>query len=214
MTYSNPTRKWSDVANNVRRSFGDESGVQLEDGDMLRWINEGQHEICRQNRVLKRRATMLAVEMQSTYTLDFQREILQIESLRVNGVRLQPTDFTVVDANLGDYPADAQGDPSLWYKWGNEIVLWPAPKAEVPIEIYYTGAPEWADVWDLSRVLEIPDNYFLPLVDYVMSRAHEMDDNQQSQQMSIQLYADRMSTMNDEERGGQTLSFPTINVVD
>jgi hypothetical protein len=32
--------------------------------------------------------------------------------------------------------------------------------------------------------------------------------------VSIKQYADRMTSMNDEERGGQSLTFQTINLVD
>jgi len=48
----------------------------------------------------------------------------------------------------------------------------------------------------------------------VMAKAHEMDDDPQSQQLSTQLYAERLNSMNDEERNGQALSFQTLTIVD
>ena len=38
-----------DVANRVKRTFGDESGVQVTDDDIIRWVNDAQLEISRQN---------------------------------------------------------------------------------------------------------------------------------------------------------------------
>lgn len=214
MSYAAPTRTWGEVRQEVLRSFGDESGVQLEDDDLIRWINSGQYEICRQNKVLKLRGTQNAVPGQATYSLDLPRDIIQIESIRLGDVRLIPTEFTTIDANLDEYPADAKGSPKLWYKWGNEVTLWPGPKTTEALTIYFTGAPVRHPNYDPARLLEVPDEYYLPLVDFIMSKAHEMDDNSDSQQISTQLYAERMAAMNDEERAGQTLTFQTITIVD
>lgn len=214
MSFAPPTKTWGDVAANVRRSFGDESGVQLEDGDLGRWINQGQYEIARQNKVLKAKGVTPAIPGQSNYTLALGKPILQIESVRLGDVRLVPTDFTTVDANLEEYPADAKGSPSIWYRWGDEIVLWPMPKISETLSIYFTAAPTQLPAYDAAHMLELPDEYFLPLVDFCMSKAHEMDDNLQSQEASVKLYSERMASMNDEARGGQSLTFPTINIVD
>lgn len=214
MSYAEPSRTWGDVATNVRRSFGDESGVQLEDGDLLRWINEGQYEIARQNKVLKAKGSTNTLPGQSNYELSLGKPILQIESVRYGNKRLIPTEFTTVDANFEEYPVDAKGDPRIWYRWGEEIVLWPTPKASSVLEVYFTAAPPTETDLDPDRVLAIPDDYFLPLIDFCMAKAHEMDDNPQSQEVSIKQYAERMTSMNDESRGGQTLAFQTITIVD
>lgn len=214
MGFAPPTKTWGDVAANIRRSFGDESGVQLEDGDLTRWINQGQYEIARQNKVLKAKATSSTMPGQSSYVLSVGKPILQIESVRINENRLIPTEFTTVDANYEEYPKDAEGDPRIWYRWGDEIVIWPAPKSAQPLNIYFTAAPAAYPNFDANQMLELPDEYYLPLLDFCMAKAHEMDDNPQSQELSIKQYADRMTSMNDEERGGQSLTFQTITIVD
>lgn len=214
MSYAPPTRTWGDVAANVRRSFGDESGVQLEDGDLLRWINQGQYEIARQNKILKSKGLTTTMPGQASYVLNLGQPILQIESVRFGEKRLVPTEFTTVDANFEEYPSDAKGDPQIWYRWGDEVVLWPTPKTSEALRIYFTAAPTQETLFDEERLLVIPDDYFLPLVDFCMAKAHEMDDNPQSQELSIKMYADRMTSMNDESRGGQTLTYQTITIVD
>lgn len=214
MSYAPPTKTWGDVAANVRRSFGDESEVQLEDGDLGRWISQGQYEIARQNKLLKSKGVTSTLPGQANYVLELGKPIMQIESVRYGSVRLIPTEFTTVDANYDEYPADAGGDPRIWYHWGNEVVLWPVPKKAVQLSIYFTAAPSSTTEYVATNKLEIPDDYFLPLVDFCMAKAHEMDDNAQSQEISIKQYADRMTAMNDEARGGQTLTFQTITIVD
>lgn len=214
MGYAAPTKTWGDVVANVRRSFGDESGVQLEEGDLLRWINQGQYEIARQNKILKAKGVSTTMPGQSSYTLSLGKPIMQIESVRCGDRRLVPTEFTTIDANLEEYPSTATGEPRLWYRWGDEVVIWPTPAAAEQLSIYFTAAPAAKTSYDANKLLEITDEYFLPLIDFCMAKAHEMDDNPQSQEVSIKQYADRMTSMNDEERGGQSLTFQTINLVD
>lgn len=214
MTFAPPTKTWGDVAQNIRRSFGDESGVQLEDGDIVRWINQGQYEIARQNKILKATGSTTTMPGQSNYELSLGKPVLQIESIRYGKTRLIPTEFTTVEANLEEYPENAEGDPRIWYRWGDEVVLWPSPKKAEYLKVYFTAAPPQHATMDVDRELDIPDTYFLPLVDFCMAKAHEMDDNPQSQEVSIKQYADRMTSMNDEERGGQSLTFQTITIVD
>jgi len=207
MGYAAPTKTWGDVVANVRRSFGDESGVQLEEGDLLRWINQGQYEIARQNKILKAKGVSTTMPGQSSYTLALGKPIMQIESVRCGDRRLVPTEFTTIDANLEEYPVTATGEPRLWYRWGDEVVIWPTPAAAEQLSIYFTAAPAAEASYDANKLLEITDEYFLPLIDFCMAKAHEMDDNPQSQEVSIKQYADRMTSMNDEERGGQSLIF-------
>lgn len=214
MSYSAPTRTWGDVAAALRRQFGDESGVQVEEGDVLRWINQGQAEIARANKVLKAKGTQTTIANQATYSLAMGKNILQVESIRYDGNRLEPTEFTTIDANLDAYPKTAPGDPALWYRWGTQITLWPTPKAAATLDVFFTALPVLWETFDADRVLEIPDTYFQPLLDFVLSKAHEMDDDGGAQQSSYQQYSDRMAAMNDEERPTQKLSYPKINDVE
>ena len=39
------TKTVSDIATDVKRTFGDEAGVQVNDTDIARWINSAQIEI-------------------------------------------------------------------------------------------------------------------------------------------------------------------------
>jgi hypothetical protein len=42
----------TDIAVRVKRTFGDEAGVQIVDDDIIRWINEAQEEITNDNQGL------------------------------------------------------------------------------------------------------------------------------------------------------------------
>ena len=79
MSYNIPTKTGLDVAAAVKRTFGDESGVQLVDNDIVNWINQAQVHIASSTRVLKTKATTSLISGQNTYSLaealDFCEEV-------------------------------------------------------------------------------------------------------------------------------------------
>jgi hypothetical protein len=54
--YSPPTRTVGEVIKDVTRKFGDEAGIELENADIVRWINDAMDTIVARNNVLKARA--------------------------------------------------------------------------------------------------------------------------------------------------------------
>lgn len=59
-----------DVKQRVRRTFGDESGSQLESDDITRWVNDAQREAVLQNEgLLETTATLDMVAGTNTYSL-------------------------------------------------------------------------------------------------------------------------------------------------
>jgi len=71
MSYGAKTRLVSEVITAVQRQFGDESGVQLENTDIIRWINDAQDVIVAKNKVLKAKSTTAAVADHSRFTRAF-----------------------------------------------------------------------------------------------------------------------------------------------
>jgi hypothetical protein len=69
MSYSSPTKTVGNVQSQVKRVFGDESGVQLTNDDITRWINEAQVDIAKQNQILQTTATMAVTGGTATYSL-------------------------------------------------------------------------------------------------------------------------------------------------
>lgn len=47
----------SEIATRVKRQFGDEAGAQIEDADILRWVNDAMIDIARTNNLLQISAT-------------------------------------------------------------------------------------------------------------------------------------------------------------
>jgi hypothetical protein len=74
------THTGTEIATYVKRQFGDESGVQVSDADIVRWINTAARDIFTQKEPLKSIKTAALVANQSQYT--WPADILQVQSVR------------------------------------------------------------------------------------------------------------------------------------
>jgi hypothetical protein len=67
-----------DVANRVRRTFGDDGGVQVTDDDILRWVNDAQLQISTDNEeLLETVATADIIQGQADYSIPSDMNVLR-----------------------------------------------------------------------------------------------------------------------------------------
>lgn len=213
MSYSPPTRLVSEVAIAVKRQFGDESGVQLEDPDILRWVNDAQDVIVAKNKILKAKSSTPAVAGQAAYTFPSDN-IHQVESIHFNNARIPNMSFAEAEEQI--FSSDPQqislGDPILWYEWAGTFTFWPAPNSTDNIDLYYTQRP--TRVTTLGSTLSVPDKYYQDVVRYVLSQAYEMDEDMGNSQAKAAQFEASLNDMSEEERTAQNMTFNTITVYD
>lgn len=200
-----------DVAISVKRSFGDESGVQLEDTDILRWINDAQREIVNTNKVLKAKATLGTITGVSEYKYP-EEDIHQIEGILYDGLALINIPFAQAQSTLFTLPDAQTGHPSYWYEWASTITLWPAPEEEGKLTLFYTKRPD--DLVALAEPLQLDDRYYQLIVNYVMAQAYEMDEDYSAANLKREQNTARLSEMTDEERSAEQMTYPVITVYD
>ena len=211
MSYGAKTRLVSEVITAVQRQFGDESGVQLENADIIRWINDAQDVIVAKNKVLKAKSSTTAVEGQAAYTFPSDN-IHQIESIHYNGYRVPNMSFPEAEEQIfkNDPQALASGDPILWYEWAGTFTFWPAPNAANNIDLYYTQRP--APVVTTSDTLSVPDKYYQDVIRYCLQQAYEMDEDPTSAQTKGQQFDASLNEKSEEERTAQNMTYEVITV--
>jgi len=214
MTLNVTTKTVQDISYSVRRQFGDESGVQIKDLDILHWINDGQKDINNKNKVLKGRAQVDSVASQAEYTVPAV-SIACIESIHWDGVPLVGLPYPEVESYIKGFSPDdlSIGTPTIWYEWAGVITFWPSPDATTVgvITLLYTSNP--VEVTTLLDTLSIPDKYFNTLVKYVLSQAYEMDEDWNASQIKSKQLTDDLDEMADEERSTSGMTYPVINCV-
>lgn len=213
MPYGASTRTVLEVMQAVKRQFGDESGVQLEDADIIRWVNDASDEINRRNKVLKATSLTSSVVDQQDYTFPTDR-ILQIESLHYAGSRLPNMPFAQAEDQIigANTSATANGQPELWYEWGGKFSFWPRPSTVESITLYFTQRP--ARITTSVEVIPLPDKYFQDIVRYVLMQAYEMDEDWAASSAKQQQLDASIGEMGEEERTAQNMTYSTITVYD
>lgn len=214
--FGTPTKQIGDVVTAVNRQFGDESGVQLLPTDIIRWINDGQQEIVKSNRILKAKGTVSSFA--GTQALDVTAlSIFQIESIHYNGVLLPNVSWAQAELQVStnDPLVDQGGMPSFWYEFGGQILLYPIPAETVPVQVYYTVAPPvYASNAALTTVLFVPDRYFVALVKFIMQMAYEMDENYEASAAKEKQFSTALDDFGEEDRTSSNMTYQTITVVD
>jgi len=185
----------SDVMTYVKRQFGDESGVQLTDPDIIRWVNQAQMEIVNKNPMIQAVATQSAVANQQTYSIP--PDMIQIESIMYDGNILEPQSFESIRTELGA-DNNTKGTPLFWYTWANQIYLWPIPTDTKQISVNYSKVP--VSVALTSDPLGVPDRYYDRVCEYVMSKAYEMDEDWPANQVSRKMFEDKLTEATNAEK--------------
>lgn len=214
MSWVAPTKKVSDVASYVKRQFGDESGVQIVDDDIVRWVNSAQAEIANSNNVLQASATKPTVVGTYQYNLGVDMPIESIRSVHADGRKLKYLNFNDYETYISDEDPDMvqRARPDIWSEWGGILHIYPVPDAVYDLSVYYQAIP--AVVTALTETLTLPDRYFQRVVDYVLAQAFELDENFNAHAAKMDLFDSKLVSMANDETKGSTDSYPRITVLD
>ena len=211
MSYSSPTKTVGDVYDQVKRVFGDESGVQLTNDDIARWINEAQVDIAKQNQILPQTATVNVTGGTATYSLSaVTPKIDSIASILLDGRRIGniPVSQAEESISLADPEGTETGAPQFWYEWAGQITFWPVPNKNYTMLIRYTAQP--TDVTSSTTdVLSVPDECFSDICNYVLMRAYEMDENAEMMAVKQAEYSTSVAERGETERQAQTMTYET-----
>ena len=208
------TKIVSDVANDVKRTFGDESSVQVTDADIIRWVNQGQTEIVSRNQILRATSYADSVQNQADYSLT-SLNIQSIFSIQYDGSPLRGlTQQEVQDKVYRDDPKQvATGTPEFWWQWGDVLTLYPMPSTGLVngIKLLYYGLP--ATVTSTADNLSIPDNYYTTLLEFVMSRAYEMDEQHEISNNKLGRFDSQLTGLSGDQDKPKQDTYSTITVM-
>ena len=207
------TRTYAMVKRAVKRTFGDEAGVQLGDADILQWANDAQQAINTKNKIFKAKSTTQSVAGQASYTFPVEL-IQQVESLTYDGSPLRPVEMAEAQLRIqGTDPHGEQaGTPVCWYEWAGEFVLYPTPDDVKDIALYYTRYPTPLSGSD-EEFLDVPDKYFQAVVDYILWKCYEMDEDWNGAQLKENHFRGALEEQAEEEREVAHMTYPTISEV-
>lgn len=214
MGYADVTKLVSDIANAVKRQFGDESGVQITDSDIFRWINQGQIDIIKRQKLLKTSATAAITAGLGNYPVP--ADVLFVQQLLVNGLPVEYRSFE--EANeyiLKSDPGRVQtGQPQIWWEWAGTYFFWPVPDSTLStalITLFYLKEP--TNVTALTDSLSVPDTYYNTLLQYCLQQAHEMDEDWTAAQVKGSQYENSLNQDSDDNNRLHIGTYQRITVL-
>lgn len=199
------------VADSVKRQFGDESGVEVQDSDIIRWVNDAQYEIVTKNPEVN--AGMVTVNVTSGQTLypllTNVPDMLVIHSIHYKGEYLNNLSFLEAQQTIIRSEDTETGDPKFWYEYAGNVNLWPKPTSSVTagLTIFYSKAPTL--ITTLGQTLSVSDSYFKAVIDFCLTQAHEMDDNFQASNVKQQQFETALQVQANRTHA-QDAFYPTI----
>ena len=202
-----------DVVQRVKTQFGDNSGAQLTDDVVFRWINDGQQEIVNNNPILKDVKLTDVTAGQAEYSFPSDK-VQYIEAIYVDGrpiKNLSPQGFR--DFILADDPSrDAKSKyPDVWYERAGVITFYPTPDTTFTggLKLEYVRMP--TAVTESGSPLGIPDRYMNNLVDYCMMQALEYDENYAAAQLKQSQFRDGLDRLSYKENISQNDKYSSVS---
>lgn len=209
----------SDVITRVRRKFGDEAGVQIDDADVIRWINDAQRDVVMKNEtVLQTTSLANAVANQQDYTLPTNLLVLRGVHFKLTGnpsyYRLEGMSFNEFDEQINGWEGTLYGPsvPTVYTTYGGAIKVFPIPVSSGTnnFKLYYSRQP--VDVTTSASSIDLPLAYHNGIVDYCMAQAYELDEDWNAASNSNATYDNRVRLNKEREEWGNHEVYPRITV--
>jgi hypothetical protein len=209
-----------DVKVRVYRTFGDEANVQIADPDIVRWVNDAQRDIVRQNEtVLQTTGYASAVTNQQVYTLPSDLMVLRGLHYKRSGdvtfYRMRDMNQQEFDEYIDGWDGTLyqSGWPQVYFVYSNTITLFPIPNETVTsnIKIYYSRMPK--DVAIDTDVVDLPLQYHNAVVSYVLKQAFMVDEDWAAAQQVAQNMEADIKILRENENWGARESYPRITAM-
>lgn len=209
------TKSSADVIMDVKRTFGDESDTQIDDSDIIRWINRAQFEIVMRTPELG--AAVMVTDLiggMADYPLTVTvPTILTVQSIHINGRPVKHLQFQEAEEILMKGPDVSVGVPNFWYERAGVVTFNPVPQDTITngLKIYFNKRPE--DITSSSQPLSVSDHYYNSIVNFVLEQAYLLDENTQLAS-AVSSKFDQGVIMMKERTATQSDYYPYIGMTD
>ena len=205
------THTIDDVMTDVKRTFGDESAIQITDTDIIRWTNNAQREILITNKIYHATGTTDIVAGVSEYSIT-NLNIVNIKSIHYKGMKVVGRTFQEAEEYIEskDPLLTASGPPALWYEWGGIVNLYPVPDETIVdgLKIYYVKEP--IAITAVGEALSVPDAYYENVLQFVLAKAYELDEDLTNSQAKMGQFTQRLTSLADQENAAGQDTYPRI----
>jgi hypothetical protein len=209
-----------DVITRVRRIFGDEAAVQVTDADVIRWINDGQIEIIKQNDAALQKTNYVDLVLgQAQYSLP--ADLMILRSLRyklpdmTSYCNLRYKSMQQFDESIDGWDGTSytQSHPVFFTMYEDKAILFPVPDGSMVqgLKVLYNQKP--TDVANLADALSLPLIYHNTILKYCMWQASLLDEDHEPALMYKTDFHDDMNMLVNNETRDPIATYSTITVL-
>lgn len=179
----------SEILTSVKRMFGDEAGVQVDDSDIIRWINQGMRQIVMQNESLLLVGDQTANAVAGTAVYSFPSDMLILRGIKYKDVSsgqyygLTGYDLTKFNDAADGWDGDPQrGTPAMYAVTDTasdpqKFSVWPVPLSSLTAGFKFAYNRMPTAVTSENDTPELPLLYHEVLVKHCMQQAYELDED-------------------------------------
>lgn len=209
-----------DVKIRVKRQFGDESAVQVQDADIVRWANDAQRTIVMNNEgLLEETSTANSVAGQQNYALPVNCFVLKSITYKqsdgqsyfhLSGYSIQQFDSSV---DGWDGNALGSGLPGIYTVFAGQVRLFPIPEVSSVAGIKYYFCRRPVDMANDVDVVDLPEVYHSAVVDYCLQQAYELDEDWNSSQIKAAQVANAMHLNRNRDGWNNQETYQVITIL-
>lgn len=203
--------KVSDVIIRVQHQFGDEASVQIDQSDIIRYINDACREIVVQNDLTPATGTINSVVGQTIYP--FPSDLISVRTIYYDNLKMKFYKRTEYDeyVNENDPNETQSGTPFLFTRWGTNFQIYPKPDSVKAIKLLYLQRPVVVD--DENDDIPLSDEYFSRVVEYCLKQAYQTDEDWEAATQMDGQFQDGLMRLKEHETIATTEYFPSITVL-
>lgn len=203
----------SEIAIRVKRTFGDTANIQIDDTDIIRWVNDAMHDISLNNQLFQTSAVAATIAGTQEYSMPV--DILTMRSVRYQGAKLRALSTNEAEQYIvGEVALAVTGTPINFWIWANKISLYPVPDTSDAngLTLFYTRQP--TSVVLVSDQPELPLQYHNAIVQYCLQQAYELDENIPMAQAKSNQYSEGVKVLKDNVDWMERDFYPSITSTD
>lgn len=209
------TKSSADVIIDIKRTFGDESDTQIDDSDIIRWINRAQMEITMRNPEIGA-AVLVTDLLEAVADYPLQATVptlLTVQSIHTQGRPIKHMSFQDAETHIMNGNSAPVGNPSFWFERAGVVTIYPVPQETISggLKFYFNKRPD--EVVTNAQPLSVSDHYYNAVVAFCLEQAYLLDENAQLANAVSQKF-DQGVTLMKERTETQTDVYPSIGVID
>jgi hypothetical protein len=208
------------IATRVKRLFGDESGVQVINDDIIDWLNDAMTEAAVQNGSINLKRTYIpAIRGEFIVTLPTNLNIAAIHSVayRSSGSTAYiPLTFASSNSFEELFPdwenSTATGVPTFYSSnSNNQLKVFPSPSATDGLGFSVMYNSFFTDYTDLEEEMDISPRYFQYLLEYCLMKAYEMDENWEAADRKASFIQSTLNSLSSDDSNMNQTKYPILS---